>query len=130
MSKGSEIAVVNKELSSNYYGENIFSHGDIVIDEGSIVPDGFDLFQNYPNPFNPNTSISFVIPSEGVVTLNVFDVTGRIVAELVNESLIPSAYTVTWDGNDLTGAAVSAGMYIYTLKAEGVSITRKMVLMK
>ena len=102
----------------------------MVIGESSIVPDGFNLFQNYPNPFNPNTSISFVIPSEGVVTLNVFDVTGRIVAELVNESLTPSTYTVTWDGKDLTGAAVSAGMYIYTLKAEGASLTQKMVLMK
>jgi hypothetical protein len=88
VSKGDEI-VVSKELSSNYYGENIFSHGNITIDESSTVPSGFDVSENYPNPFNPNTSISVVIPSEGIVALHVFEVTGRMVAELVNESLVP-----------------------------------------
>ena len=94
------------------------------------VPEEYQLTQNYPNPFNPTTTISFSIPSEGHVQVNIYDITGRLIANLVDGNLSEGYHDVIWDGNDMFGTNVSAGLYIYSLKAEGVSLNRKMVLMK
>lgn len=83
------------------------------------------LNQNYPNPFNPTTIISFDVPESGRVTLTVFDLTGRMVAELINETLPAGTHQVTFDGSRL-----SSGTYLYRLQTERKSITRKMTLLK
>jgi hypothetical protein len=89
------------------------------------VPDEFFLAQNYPNPFNPETEITYGITRTGLVTLRVYDVLGRQVAELVNQDLSPGTYLTRFNGGDL-----SSGVYIYTLSSpEGVR-NHKMVLMK
>lgn len=89
------------------------------------VPTEFFLSQNYPNPFNPQTEISFGVTKAGLVTLRVYDLLGRQVAELVNEQLTPGTYLSHFNGRDL-----SSGVYLYTLKsAEGV-LNNKMVLLK
>ena len=94
------------------------------------VPEEYTLDQNYPNPFNPSTMISFSLPSEGHVMVNIYDITGRLVSTLVDGSLSSGYHQVPWDGTDMFNSSVSAGLYIYSLQAEGVSLTRKMVLMK
>ena len=94
------------------------------------VPTEFGLSQNYPNPFNPSTVINFSIPSDGFVNLNVYDITGRIVATLVEGELSTGYHSVVWNGMSDNGISVSAGIYIYALQTEASSITRKMVLMK
>jgi len=94
------------------------------------VPEEYGLSQNYPNPFNPSTTISFSLPVEGNVVLNIYDITGRLVATLVNDNMSSGYHSVNWDGIDKSGSFVSAGLYIYSLQAEGVALTRKMVLMK
>jgi flagellar hook assembly protein FlgD len=88
------------------------------------------LSQNYPNPFNPSTTISFSVPVEGNVVLNIYDITGRLVTTLVDTNMNSGYHSVNWDGVDMVGEGVSAGLYIYSLQAEGVALTRKMVLMK
>ena len=85
----------------------------------------YSLSANYPNPFNPGTSFGYTLKEAGLVTLNVFDVTGRIVAELVNRDQPGGAYTVTFDG-----AGLPSGIYYYRLNVNGFSATQKMVLMK
>jgi hypothetical protein len=100
----------------------------------------FSLSQNYPNPFNPSTKISFKIPSPeaessprrgwlkagvGLVTLKVYDITGKEVAVLVNETLQPGTYEVTFDGSGLT-----SGVYFYKLHAGEFMETKRMVLIK
>ena len=94
------------------------------------VPEEYYLTQNYPNPFNPTTTISFSVPSEGHVQVNVYDITGRLITTLVDRNMSEGYHHVVWDGKDISGLDVSAGLYIYNLQAEGVSMTRKMVLMK
>ena len=93
--------------------------------EVSTPPGTFQLEQNYPNPFNPSTKISFNIPDRNFVTLKVFDVLGREVAELVNEEIPVGTHSVTWDANEF-----ASGMYFYTIKAENFNQTKKMILIR
>ena len=126
---GKEVSL-STNLDYATYGESALSSGSVEMVEEGSVPVSFDLMQNYPNPFNPTTTISFAVPEAGHVSVGIYDITGRLVSSLIDQNMAPGSYDVTWDGTDLTGAHVSAGMYIYSLQAEGVTLTRKMVLMK
>jgi len=86
---------------------------------------------NWPNPFNPNTNIIFDLPSEGRVSLVVFDVEGRLVRTLVDGTLPEGRRTVPWNGLDDGGRSVSPGVYFSRLRfGEGPPLTGKMVLVK
>jgi hypothetical protein len=96
------------------------------IDEfGNVLPKEYALSQNYPNPFNPSTKIRFALPKSGNVTLKVFDVTGRVVATLVNGNLQAGEFEYTLDGSNL-----SSGIYFYRIQADGFSSVRQMILIK
>lgn len=90
-----------------------------------IISDDFYLAQNYPNPFNPNTVIGYRLPVIGVVTLRVFDVLGNEVAALVHELKSAGNYEV-----EFNAAGLSSGVYFYTLTADGLLQTRKMILLR
>jgi hypothetical protein len=98
---------------------------------GTEIPSSFSLHQNYPNPFNPVTKIRFEIPlSKGgqrglYSTLKIFDILGREVVTLVNESLKPGTYEVTFDGSNL-----SNGVYFYKLQTGNILSIKKMLLIK
>jgi hypothetical protein len=85
----------------------------------------FNLKQNYPNPFNPITIISFSIPEISFINLKVYDVLGNEIVELVNETKEPGNYSVSFNSYTL-----SSGIYFYRLKANGFSLTKKMLLAK
>ena len=100
----------------------------------SEIPSNYKLFQNYPNPFNPSTKIKFSVPAyengklkteNGVVSLKVYDISGREVALLVNETLRPGEYEVTFDGGNLP-----SGVYFCRLTAGTYSGVIKMLLVK
>jgi photosystem II stability/assembly factor-like uncharacterized protein len=91
----------------------------------ATLPSSTALEQNYPNPFNPSTEIGYRVAGAGYVTLKVFDVLGREIAELVNEMKGPGDYTVTWNA---TG--VGSGVYLYRLTVGNYSATRTMALLK
>jgi len=88
------------------------------------------LHQNTPNPFNPTTTISFTLPERARVTLAIYDVGGRLVRTLVDETVGEGYQEHLWDGKDAKGASVSSGVYFYTLQSSGRSITKKMLLLK
>ncbi len=92
---------------------------------GSQLPAKNSLSQNYPNPFNPATTLKFEIRDLGFVTLKVFDLLGREITMLVNETLAPGAYQVQWDA-----ASLPSGIYFYTIHAGSFVETRRMILMK
>jgi hypothetical protein len=94
------------------------------------LPDRFTLYQNYPNPFNPETRIDFELPQSCRVELSVYNLLGRRVRILADGDYSAGSHTVTWDGSDDSGSAVSSGVYFYRLTASGISETRKMLLMK
>ena len=93
--------------------------------ENDLIPDQFSISQNYPNPFNPSTTIKFAIPQTAKVVLKVYDVLGREVANLVNETKEAGNYTVNFDASKL-----ASGMYIYNIQAGNFNVSKKMMLLK
>ncbi len=88
------------------------------------------LHPNVPNPFNPVTEIRFDLAVRGAVALRVYDVGGRQVRSLVNETRPAGRYRVSWNGLDDAGARVASGIYFYRLETPVFSASRKMVLLK
>ena len=89
------------------------------------IPDQFILSQNYPNPFNSQTLISYELPQEADVTIEIFDILGRSVARLVDAQQDAGFHSIIWDAKN----AVS-GMYLYKLQAGEFSEIKKCVLMR
>jgi flagellar hook assembly protein FlgD len=94
------------------------------------VPVRFSLGNNYPNPFNPITKISFDVPTSSRVVLRIYDVRGNEIRTLVSGVMPFGSHTVTWNGADGRGRAVSSGVYFYRIEAEGFAATHKMMLVK
>lgn len=95
---------------------------------GMIVnstPFTYKLSQNYPNPFNPSTVINYTIPSDGFVTLRVYNTAGQQVADLINSNQSAGSYNVEFNAGGL-----SSGIYYYMLSANGYTDTKKMILVK
>ena len=93
------------------------------------------LFQNFPNPFNPETWIPYTLADDADVSVRIYDVTGKLVCNLDVGHQQAGRYisrdtAAYWDGTDQLGESVSSGIYFYTLKADGFSDTRRMVILK
>ena len=93
-------------------------------------PWNFELEGNYPNPFNSGTVIPFSVSSETEVHLQVFDVLGRPVVNLVVGRLQTGRYRVNWEGRDAGGQLVPSGIYFYRLRSGNRAESRKMTLLR
>ena len=137
---------------------NTFSPGDIIllrfrlfadgyvtgwgwaIDNIEILPNGISgvedtpravtLGRNYPNPFNPMTNISFSLPADGKVKLEIFDARGRLVRTLLDEMRQAGDHRVVWDGRDGKEHPSAAGVYFYRLTSGATVLQEKMTLIK
>lgn len=89
------------------------------------IPATFTLSQNYPNPFNPSTTIAFELPDMANIKLAVYNILGQEVAVLAKGIFPAGHYESTFEGADLP-----SGMYVYRLQSKGVTLSKKMVLMK
>ena len=99
-------------------------------DDTEIIPITYLLHQNYPNPFNPITSLRYDLPEDGVVNITVYDIMGRIVKTLVNDSQTAGYKSIQWNAANDRNESVSAGLYLYTIQAGEFRQTKKMVLLK
>ena len=86
------------------------------------------LGKSWPNPFTQDASIPFAIDRSGHVDLAIYDVSGRLVRQIVSGERSTGTYTEHWDGRDLNGVRAGNGVYYYRLRTGGVDITRRMVL--
>ncbi|MCK4547317.1 MAG: T9SS type A sorting domain-containing protein [Candidatus Eisenbacteria sp.] len=100
------------------------------VGEETSTPRSFGLEQNVPNPFNPVTEIRYQIPASSRVSLEVFDVAGRLVCTLVDEVRQAGLHAAVWNGRDTNGRDVPSGVYFYRLRTDGLEDTRKMLLLK
>ncbi|MCP4705371.1 MAG: T9SS type A sorting domain-containing protein [candidate division Zixibacteria bacterium] len=103
---------------------------DIDIINDAIVPEEYTLNQNYPNPFNPSTTIQFSLPRLSKVEIEVYNILGQTVRNLVNDEKPAGQYQVTWDGRDNSGKTVSSGIYFYKIKTDNFTSSKKMLLLK
>jgi hypothetical protein len=94
------------------------------------LPDGYTLHQNYPNPFNPETIVSYTLGARSEVSLDIYNVLGQRVRNLIDAEQAPGDYSLVWDGTDREGRPVPTGVYVYRLKVGDLAQTRKMLLLK
>ena len=98
---------------------------------GASVITDYELLPNYPNPFNMSTKITYMLKDAGRVQLSIFNVLGQKVKTLVDVvHNTAGKHTVVWDGTNDAGNIVSGGVYIYTMKINGIIRTEKLVLIK
>ena len=109
---------------------------DIGNDPYNLLPKSFQLSQNYPNPFNPSTTISYTIHSRGSsnepnrAQLDIYNLLGQKVRNLVDEVQSPGTYSVVWDGTSDSGKKMASGIYFYRLILGEESLTKKMMMIK
>jgi len=88
------------------------------------------LYQNSPNPFNPSTTIGYYLPEKCRVRLEIYGISGRRIASLVNREQEKDRYAIEWNGKDEHGNSVASGIYFYKLIAGKKTVSRKMVLIR
>ena len=92
-----------------------------------VVPDKFELFQNYPNPFNPSTTIKFSLPEDSRVAINIYNILGEKITELINNDYKAGFYKIQFNPANLS---LASGIYFYTIESKNFKDVKKMVLMK
>ena len=95
------------------------------IDNSNSAPLSFSLYQNYPNPFNPSTTIKYILPKEGIVTLKVFNVLGKEVKTLTNEFEQAGTHNISFNASTLP-----SGIYFYRLTSGNFTQVKKLVYIK
>jgi len=108
---------------------NLFVNG-INDNKDRILPATFSLEQNTPNPFNPNTKINFTLPEQTNIKIEVFDILGKRIRTLTNQSWDAGNHQIEWDGTNAAGELVAGNVYLYRLSTKDFVQTRKMILLK
>ena len=101
------------------------------VGDTSVIPTIFTLYQCYPNPFNPMTTIRYELWVPAVTTIEIFDISGRLVRVLKEPSLeTEGIHLINWNGKDRNGRNVASGTYFYRLEAGDFAKTKRMVLIR
>ncbi|MBT3228542.1 MAG: T9SS type A sorting domain-containing protein [Candidatus Marinimicrobia bacterium] len=119
-------------ISDNQEMVEIPSLPDIVsVDDQELVQaDDFRLHQNYPNPFNPVTTIRYYLANPSELELNIYDINGRLVTNLVSSAQSAGYHEITWEGQSSTGLTVETGLYLAQIRAGEFSDVIKMIYLK
>ncbi len=115
--------------SAIYFTTGYGTHAGIVADHNN-EPQWMELFAAYPNPFNPETKIEFTLTQNTQVELTIYDVTGRKVKTLVEETLPAGRHSYVWSGEDYRGQQSASGVYLYRLSTPQTTDVRKMIMLK
>jgi hypothetical protein len=100
--------------------------GEIVaISDMQEIPDEFKLYEPYPNPFNASTTLRFSVGTTDLLSLRVFDITGRLVETLIDEHINPGEHEINWHAEN-----VSSGLYFVQLQSGNFVQTQKLILLK
>jgi len=134
------------DVTASLEGYGSLTVEDIEFIDGQVTPLFFELnsvqstkilvvdeeiqLQNYPNPFNPATSISFSLPVGRNIELEIYNMKGQKVRQLISDQRSAGQHSVFWNGKDDNNKTVSSGIYFYKIKAGEFQSTRKMLLMK
>jgi hypothetical protein len=95
-----------------------------------LIPKSFKLYQNSPNPFNPNTHIRFDLPKNESISLIIYNVIGKEIAQINRNNLSAGSHVINWKGQNQYGDPLPSGLYIYRLVAGNKISTKKMLLLK
>ena len=88
------------------------------------------LYQNFPNPFNSRTQIQFTLTVQSFVTINVYDIAGHLVCNLMSEDKSAGDFSIVWDGKNNNDVTVTNGLYVCCMTSNNIKIIKKMLLLK
>ena len=111
-------------------GQFVLTRSVLGLNDQFSIPTEFALRQNYPNPFNPVTTLRYDIPENSHVTITIYDMLGRNIKKLINQTQDAGYKSVIWNATNDYGKPVSAGIYLYQIHAGEYMQTKKMVLLK
>jgi len=121
-------------VSTGEDGSNMGAFGvgceAILSTDKDVIPLQYILHQNYPNPFNPVTTLRYELPENAMINITIYDMLGREVKTLINQTQDAGYRSVIWDATNDYGKPVSAGIYLYQIQAGEYIQTKKMVLLK
>lgn len=112
--------------------EEIVQYYDIetsVYDRNDDLPLSFQLLQNYPNPFNSQTNITFRVKNNSLIKIDIYNVLGQKVVNLVNDEFAAGQYSINWDGRNNYGTQANSGIYFIQMKAADFNSVIKAVLL-
>ena len=115
-------AVDDQDLKT--YSDTMVFYTNTTLDVVEI-PESYSLKNNFPNPFNPVTSISYELPEDVYVRLKIYDLTGKMIRDLVNDLHSAGKYTVQFDAS-----RIPSGIYVYKIEADSFTDSKKMLLLK
>ena len=95
-----------------------------------LIPIANALYQNSPNPFNPQTRIRFDLKENAPVSLEIYNMKGQKVKQLINSQISAGQHSAIWNGKDDNDKTVSSGIYFYKFKTGNYQATKKMLLLK
>ena len=139
------LTMMPQQNQNKYLTATLFLEGEVMSQSVDIVmitdpenvgvdndglPGKFAVHQNYPNPFNPITTLRYDLPEDDLVNITIYDMIGREVITLMNDQQAAGYRTLAWNGTNNLGESVSAGIYLYMIKAGELRQTKKMVLLK
>ena len=122
---GGDFVTAGSSIAAYYIVKLADSDNPLYVNHTSFPVHSFTLSQNYPNPFNPTTTINYSTAKDGFVKLTVYDAIGRKVADLVNKFQPQGMHSLVFNGFNL-----GSGIYFYKLEDNGITITKKFVLLK
>jgi beta-glucanase (GH16 family) len=126
-----KLIIMDPDNTSLFDTTKAFSIGVInSIDKNTETPKTFSLSQNYPNPFNPSTLIHYQVPGSALVNIRVYNLLGKAITTLVNETKTPGKYNAIWNGKDIYGNDAPSGIYFYAIHAGNFAQVKKMVLLR
>ena len=129
MPPGGNISNAQLELIETWIMEGALEE-ILIVDEKNITPDQLTLYQNYPNPFNPTTVINYKIKNEIYIRIDIYDLKGNHIKNLLSKKMIEGSHRVQWDSKNKKGLKVPSGVYIYTIKSNVFIKSKKMILVK
>jgi len=124
------------EFLNGIWGQQVNANGQLGVVTGiidlpsTIFPDNFTLYQNYPNPFNPTTTVSFTVNQSINTSIKVYNILGKEITTLVEETLSTGEHTVQWNGKDHKGNLLPGGVYFIQMIAGSYQKTIKTILLK
>ena len=101
-----------------------------IFPDAGTLPEKFALYPAYPNPFNPVTTLRYDLPEGAMVNITIYDLMGRQIKTLINDQQTAGHRSLQWNATNNAGSPVSAGIYLYMIRAGDFRQTRKMVLLK
>jgi FlgD Ig-like domain len=125
--------ILQKHVYPPFQYKSLFWKRTVIADvknHRNPVPERFKLYQNYPNPFNPQTTIKFSLPEEAKVNIKIYNILGKEITELLNDTRRSGEYEITWNGRDSNGNVMPSGVYFITMRTKNFSETIKSLLMK